>query len=72
MKPVPILLSFALLAVGVAIGRLWLPLTMPSNTQRQTPANAPLVEEVRVRAQGRLLPRGGLINVYVPPNQRVQ
>lgn len=72
MKPVPILLSFALLAVGVAIGRLWLPLTMPSNTQRQTPANAPLVDEVRVRAQGRLLPRGGLINVYVPPNQRVQ
>jgi HlyD family secretion protein len=73
MKPARIILIFAALA-AVFLGGWFAGSMTPHFWQESSEIDdAPIATPiVRVVAQGRLLPKHGLISVYSPPNQRVE
>jgi HlyD family secretion protein len=63
------ILVAAAAAVGYVVGRRTPIADLPQSTSGPLPAREPLS---RILAQGRLVPGTGLINVFAPPNQRVE
>jgi HlyD family secretion protein len=73
MKLTSVIIGIVLLILGFA-GGWW----VSSRGVGVTPFNAvppptqPVLTQTRVIAQGRILPKSGLINVFAPPNQRIE
>lgn len=69
MKLFHFVFGLLLLTIGFGVGWFW--------PREQTPApkinsSRAGVTQTKVVAQGRILPHSGLINVFAPPNQRIQ
>lgn len=70
MKLSYVIFGILLLAIGFGGGWWW---SREQTPPPRTSSAAPVVlEQAKVVAQGRILPKEGLINIFAPPNQRIE
>ena len=68
----PVLIGLAFLACGYLTGRTWPDLLPFGSEATQSPAESELESAKLAVAQGRLLPRGGIVSVFAPQGQIVE